>query len=145
MDRITQFIDETVGAMLENPGFWGGLSSVELQVVRLLEVRALARDKDTSYEAAASVHDRYVRYLGERFSDQPSCLLSDLVKGNLEAFKSTLAAFRDEVVEEQDAPVMALQEDAPVTSLEGFLNRRSSPLNVTPRGTASSDEVRDAL
>ena len=107
MNRVKQFIDQTLALMLEYPHVWGNFGEVELQVIRLLEIRCLAGDTKSHYDdaviRAGSIHEEFIYYLNEAFPDNNSaCLLSTLVKDDVSLFKLHLKKFHDGVIEVQD-------------------------------------------
>lgn len=78
--QITTWVDGRIKEMLAAPRMWGaGLEGVELQVLTLLEVRALAVDSEREHAQPRRLLDAYVQLLGQRFSHQPARPLHEIV------------------------------------------------------------------
>lgn len=83
IDDLLKYVDKTLDAMVEHPGFWGTLSCVDLMVVRLLEVRSIAcgLDEETRpKENRSTVAQRWRAFLHEKYPDTPSCSLSGRIE-----------------------------------------------------------------
>lgn len=71
--RIIEWIDERIQEILAAPRMWGAsLEAVELQVLTLLEVRAMASNIDRELAQPRRVLDAYVTLLSDRFKNRPS-------------------------------------------------------------------------
>jgi hypothetical protein len=75
---LLDFIESRIESLLVRPGLWGSDEAVEMQLLQLLEVRFLA----TSASLVDEVHqvqDRYIRFLRERFPEEPPEALSGIL------------------------------------------------------------------
>lgn len=106
---VLGFIDSTLDQILQRPGFWGSLRSVDLQVVRLLEVRFVLAGGDT--HEAGLVMRSYVDYVDENFPDASSSLWARIKEAyptldeNLreEIFRRVLGVFVEDHCRVQDS------------------------------------------
>lgn len=91
-NNVVDFIDETLRDMTTRPSFWGPLPSVELQVLRLLEIRLLLV---APHAAADDVPDVACTYWQDLDADFPggNGSLRVRVDGDLDRFSSWLAGF----------------------------------------------------
>lgn len=70
--KLASWVDSRIEEMLAAPRMWGKcLETVELQILTLLQVRALVTDMERELAHPRRVLDEYVRLLGTRFKDQP--------------------------------------------------------------------------
>lgn len=70
--RLVGWIDARLDEILAAPRMWGAaLEAVEMQVLTLLEVRALVVDLERELREPRRILDAYVRILGERFPGGP--------------------------------------------------------------------------
>ena len=76
---ILAFIAERLQHMLKAPQMWGTYESVELQILQLLEIRAIVLESVTARSEWQDVQDRYVAYLATRFPGKPPTTLSTLL------------------------------------------------------------------
>jgi hypothetical protein len=104
------FIDSTLDHILERPGLWGSLHSVELQVIRLLEVRFVLAGGDT--HESGLITRSFLDYLNENFPDaSPRSMWGRIEETNPSmneeqreyVFRRVLRVFIEEVKREQDA------------------------------------------
>ena len=95
------FIDATLRDMTTRPSFWGPLPSVELQVLRLLEIRLLLVVSHADADDAPDVACAYWQALDADFPGGSGSLRAR-VDGDLERFASWLAAFCDRQQRAQD-------------------------------------------
>jgi hypothetical protein len=94
------WIDERLSHVLDAPPMWGCPEAVELQVLQLLQIRALA---GVSPELArpGGVFNAYLAYLRERFPRQPQRPLFELIGEDDETYSKLAAGlrgFRDVIV-----------------------------------------------
>jgi hypothetical protein len=99
--KVIEFIDETLTDMTTRPAFWGPLPAVELQVLRLLEVRLLLVDSHADSRDAADVARAYWDSLARDFPGEEVSLRTR-VKGDTDAFARWLAGFCTEQQRSQD-------------------------------------------
>ncbi len=98
-ETIATWANHRIDEMLAAPRMWGSLEAVEMQVLQLLEVGALAVRPTQELENPRRVLDTYVAFLRDRYPKQPPDPLSRLVAhqdesefGNaLRDFRTTLA------------------------------------------------------
>ncbi len=79
-DIIVKWTDEYASQILAAPRMWGSLEAVETQILQLLEVRALALRPQQELACPRRVIDTYTAFLRNRFADQPSRPLFELVE-----------------------------------------------------------------
>ena len=93
---LLKFLDSTIDGILERPALWGPLPSVELQLLRLLEVRAVLL-ADERHAAADEVAPQYRKYLSSLFPENPLSLRSciEMSGGSEDDFKQKLREFCD--------------------------------------------------
>lgn len=93
---IRTWTDSCLCDILAAPRMWGSLEAVEMQVLRLLEVRALALRPDLELATPRRVFDTYLAFLRKNYPKQPSRPLFELIEsmgqGDSE-FVETLRAF----------------------------------------------------
>jgi hypothetical protein len=94
-ETIATWANQRIEEMLSAPRMWGSLEAVELQVLQLLEIRALALRPTQELENPRRVLDTYMAFLRQRFPTQPSDPLFRLVDhlGETE-FREALSEFR---------------------------------------------------
>ncbi len=88
-DVLVSWIDERFVRILEAPPMWGSPEAVELSVLLLVQVRALARPS-RELKNPGDVFEAYLSYLRQRFPKQPQRPLFELV-GQDDAAYSKLA------------------------------------------------------
>lgn len=94
-ETIAAWANGRIDEMLEAPRMWGSLEAVELQVLQLLEVRALALRPDQELENPRRVLDTYAAFLRERYPALPAEPLSRLLNHlSEEEFGHALMEFR---------------------------------------------------
>lgn len=77
---MVDWVDRRIDEMLAAPRMWGAChEAVELQVLTLLQVRALAVDAERELAEPRRVLEAYVRLLGERFGTEPPRPVHELV------------------------------------------------------------------
>ena len=79
-ETIVAWTDQYLHEILAAPRMWGSLEAVEMQVLQLLEVRALALRPDQELASPRRVLDTYVAFLRDRYPTQPSIPLFSLVQ-----------------------------------------------------------------
>ena len=102
--EIVEFIDETLRDMTARPSFWGPLPSVELQVLRLLEVRLLLASADASIDDVADVASEYWKALDVDFPELGGRSLRARVDGDVARFSAWLSDFCARLQRAQDKP-----------------------------------------
>lgn len=106
--RIAGWVDRRIEEMLAAPRMWGtGFEAVELQVLTLLQVRAVAVDIARELAAPRRILDGYVALLAERFGVHPPrpvhALVGEDEEGRfVEIVRTLVAALRDPDVEHDD-------------------------------------------
>lgn len=100
---VVQFIDRTLADMTTRPAFWGPLPGVEMQVLRLLEIRLLLTDPHADSSAASEVARAYWQSLARDFPGSDAVSLRTRVGDDMAAFSRWLAAFCAQQQREQDA------------------------------------------
>lgn len=78
-DMIARWVDERLAEMLAAPPMWGSPEAVEMQVLQLLQVRALAVRPEQEIANPRRVFETYLAYLRERFPRRPQQPLFELV------------------------------------------------------------------
>jgi hypothetical protein len=105
-DGLVFWIDERFARILEAPPMWGSPEAVELSVLQLLQVRALARPS-RELNNPGEVFDAYLSYLRQRFPRQPQRPLFELVGQDDEAYSKLadgLRGFIDTVKQRSTTP-----------------------------------------
>lgn len=90
--RLLDFLDERLDHMLEAPSMWGAGESVELQILQLLEVRALilAPAHAAGWRA---VQPEYERFLARQFPGSPPTTLSVRLGARQDQLTAVLGQF----------------------------------------------------
>ncbi len=107
--RIVGWTDSRIRDMLAAPRMWGArLETVELQVLTLLEVRALAVDSERELAQPRRILDEYVRLVGGRYEGLASRPVHEIVGEENDAeFAAVMARLSAELKD----PPLALSED----------------------------------
>lgn len=90
--RLLDFVDERLDHMLEAPSMWGSGESVELQILQLLELRALILEPAHTASWRA-VQPEYERFLATRFPGAPPTTLAALLGARQDQLVPVLAQF----------------------------------------------------
>ncbi len=98
-ETIATWANQRIDEMLSAPRMWGSLEAVEMQVLQLLEMRALALRTTQELENPRRVLDTYMAFLRERYPKRPPDplfrLVGDLSESEfgdaLQEFRATLA------------------------------------------------------
>lgn len=107
--QIAAWVERRIGEILAAPRMWGaGLEAVELQLLTLMEVRALAVNFDREFEQPRRILDEYVRLLGKRFPELPNRPLHALVG---EEGDHDFVAIARELSEALRGPVPVAEDD----------------------------------
>lgn len=88
---VLRWANEYLDAMLGAPPMWGSNEAVEMQVLLLLELRALALHPEASEAAPDAVFRLYTAFLRRRFPDRGPAPLCEIESA---PFRETLAEFR---------------------------------------------------
>ncbi len=99
--KLVEYLDSVLDSMLEIPSCWGALGCVELQVMRILEVRLLVT-QGRSFENTNTVMSMYREFLKDEFPKIQGRGLSVCVDDDVVEFAYVLKKFCDHVREEQD-------------------------------------------
>jgi len=91
-DVVVRWADQRIDEMLGAPPMWGSPESVELQVLQLVELRALALQPERELAAPRRVLELYQSFLREHFPEQPPSPLHELTES-----LDLLGAFRDQL------------------------------------------------
>lgn len=70
-ERVLEFIDQTLNALVENPQGGGGYHAAETQVCRLLEVRHALVKPENPRERANDVRGRFLATLEKEYPGDP--------------------------------------------------------------------------
>lgn len=90
---VVKFIDQTLADMTTRPAFWGPLPAVELQVLRLLEIRLLLVDPRAHDTDVSDVARAYWDSLARDFPGSDTVSLRTRVGNDIDAFSRWLAKF----------------------------------------------------
>lgn len=99
--KLVEYLDSVLDSMSKIPSCWGALDSVELQVLRILEVRLLVT-KGGSFEDTNNVTTMYLKFLKDEFPKTRGRGLSVCVDDDVEVFADALKKFCGIVRAEQD-------------------------------------------
>lgn len=100
-DIIVKWTDDYASQVLAAPRMWGSFEAVEMQILQLLEVRALALRPQHELAYPGRVIDSYTAFLQGRFANQRSLPLFELMNElNLDEaqFTRLLEEFRAQMV-----------------------------------------------
>jgi hypothetical protein len=100
-ETIIRYIDRRLDAMLRAPAMWGSDESVELQVLQLLELRALTVRPQDELQHPRATLDAYVAFLRRKFPKDPCTNLASLLEQTQkqEDLPRILSEFRQEMDE----------------------------------------------
>ena len=82
LDTLVGWIDERMKNMLATPRAWGSDEAIEIQVLRLLEFRALVLRPELEAEAPGHLVDAYMAYLATTYPAKPNQPLSQIVESD---------------------------------------------------------------
>jgi hypothetical protein len=104
-DRLRAFADRRLRSLIATPEIWGATESVELQVLQLLQVRALVTLPEQDERDPGATREHYVSFLRAHFPDAPPIPLAQHLAGesSLDRFSETLRKFVQEECARQDA------------------------------------------
>jgi hypothetical protein len=88
---VLRWANERLDAMLGAPPMWGSNEAVEMQVLLLLELRALALRPEASEASSDAVFELYTAFLRQRFPERGPAPLCEIEGA---PFQETLAEFR---------------------------------------------------
>ncbi|MBL8715252.1 MAG: hypothetical protein JNL79_04620 [Myxococcales bacterium] len=95
---IAAWTNRRIDEVLVAPRMWGSREAVEMQVLQLLEIRALALRPGPELANPRRVLDMYLQYLQQHYPEQPAePLFSVLAQADDEAFGAVLRDFREEL------------------------------------------------
>jgi hypothetical protein len=100
--EVVKFIDQTLADMTTRPAFWGPLPGVELQVLRLLEIRLLLVESRANAGNATEVARSYWDALARDFPGSEAVSLRTRVNDDVDAFSRWLTKFCAEQQRAQD-------------------------------------------
>ena len=100
---LRDWLDKRLKSLVERPEMWGDRESVELQVLQLLEVRALVSDATRDEDSLRQIQDGYIAFLNERFPDTPPVTLAERLSehADTDEFSKHLQAFIARTVEKR--------------------------------------------
>ena len=100
---LQRFLDKRLASLTERPEIWGSQESVELQVLQLLEVRALVINATCDEDSLRQIQDHYIAFLSERFPDTPPVTLAERLATteDSEQFTEYLQAFVQQIIARQ--------------------------------------------
>lgn len=81
-DTLVGWIDERMKNMLATPRAWGSDEAIEIQVLRLLEFRALVLLPELEAEAPGRLVDGYMAYLAKTYPAKPNRPLSQIIESD---------------------------------------------------------------
>ncbi len=91
---VVSWVEQRIDDMLAAPPMWGSAEAIEMQVLQLLEMRALALRPQQELDHPRRVLDMYVAFLRERFPDVPPRPLFQIIPdAESEGFCKTLREF----------------------------------------------------
>lgn len=96
-DRILEFIDQALEALITNPQGGGGYHAAETQVFRLLELRHIMVKPENPHERANDVRDRYLALLDEEYPGDPGLPLYVRVGYDVKLWTSFLLRFKSQI------------------------------------------------
>ncbi len=105
-DTVLGWAKQRMDDILEAPRMWGSNEAVELQVLLLLELRALALQPERELKNPRRILDAYTDYLGKTYPKKPNRPLflitepDDLGLNLVAAFRAFLQAFEPTLLEE---------------------------------------------
>lgn len=79
-DVLVGWIDERTAKILATPRAWGSDEAVEMQVLLLLELRAVALSPQQEAAAPGRLVDAYAMYLSKTYPTQPHRSLCQIVE-----------------------------------------------------------------
>ncbi|MCC6525918.1 MAG: hypothetical protein IT373_24940 [Polyangiaceae bacterium] len=92
---MVEWVDQRIDEMLKAPPMWGSNEAVEMQVLQLVELRALALRPTQELETPRRVIDNYLAHLRQRYPSRPPLPLHRLLAdAEPSEFRSVLEAFR---------------------------------------------------
>lgn len=94
---LSYFIDQRLDSMLANPEYWGNAEAFELQVILLLEIKAVMSVPRTSQKSLRWILDEYYGFLCARRPDSPPRPLSAVVGEDFDLIARHLQSFRDQL------------------------------------------------
>jgi hypothetical protein len=93
-ETLVRWIDQRLARILDAPPMWGCPEAVELQVLQLIQVRALVQRTPQALANPGGVFDAYAAYLSQRFPRQPQRPLFELVGQDDETYSKLAAGLR---------------------------------------------------
>ncbi len=103
---ISSWVDRRIQDILSAPRMWGeSMEAVELQVLTLLQVRAVAVDSKRELLEPRRVLDRYVEILAERYGVRPAQPVHQFVGEDESKFVEVLAFLSDALSDHLAPPV----------------------------------------
>lgn len=122
--NLIGFIDDRLSHMLEAPGMWGSSESVELQVLQLLEIRALLLGPPDLQSHWRHVQTDYERFIAEQFPGAPPTTLTALLDEELDKVIPLLARFVAEQrrVQPSRNPIQ-IRNAWEITMVESFVDK----------------------
>jgi hypothetical protein len=91
-DAMVQWIDQRIERILAAPPMWGSPEAVEMQVLQLLQMRAVALRAPHEPDSSKRVVDAYLSYLSLKFPKQPQQPLFEHVRSHDDANYAALSA-----------------------------------------------------
>jgi hypothetical protein len=93
-DTIVAWVDQRLADVLAAPPMWGSPEAVEVSVLQLLELRALALRPAQELDNPRRVFDTYLAYLREQFPRKPQQPLFELLGGDDDQCSGLAAGLR---------------------------------------------------
>lgn len=81
-DTLVDWVDARTKNMLATPRAWGSDEAVEMQILLLLQVRALALRPELEIEAPGRLVDAYLTYLTKAYPERPHRPLHQIVEAD---------------------------------------------------------------
>lgn len=90
-ETVLRWANERLDAIIGAPPMWGSNEAVEMQVLLLMELRALALRPQDSLDSPDAVFELYTTFLRQRFPENPPAPLCEIEAA---PFEQTLRDFR---------------------------------------------------
>ncbi len=97
---LLEFAEERLDAMLARPGMWGSAEAVEMQVLLLLELEAVASTSREVNDTLCWMKVLYRQFIHARVPSATPAPLAQQIGNDLERLARLLGEFRDEVQKE---------------------------------------------
>lgn len=103
MTDLSRYLDSTLDSIFARPPMWGGPEAIELQVLLLLEIKAVLGGAPDAHAGVMGRYEVFLREVGDRTAHLLSGQTSDI-----ERLAAHLAEFRRREATQQSAAIVAL-------------------------------------